>query len=560
MGTINASIYLTLQGKTKDVSATFNAPDCQIEAGDYSGDFFSFQPEGSTPDWAEELKKSAGISITGSFPDIDSKTVGALLMLRPTGARNPIPPDLTNRYFILSFGSGWQRLNDDWLEPNFGRTVALNVLSIDQLLELRTEQVFALRHISTDRAPIASTKDTFNLDADRDLLEVVEGKLSGILTVQGGKPTASKKLEGLLPKGSKVRGGQSLRISLTLSDLSAVLDACFVEFQNTGYRKMWPEVDYLVPVNDTNLQLKLENALDTQLGSANWPSSLMLVAHGKRGNSELTPDSFSLGRKQVAKQGSTISTQNFLAESDWRSFLKSQNQSPSLTTAKGTAVHCFDDQLKELFTTDIFSCLATEVNLNNVPHILAEGRWFAAEPAFLKTLLNELRLSVPTTPSSLLAWDGASKEAKYNQLASAAGKYSLLDAKNIHYGGGQSKFEVCDFLDNKNKAMYFVKRADTSAPLSHLCEQVRRSVELLFSPNPGFRTALSTYSTKHKISVHADLTTSRPYAGTWTLRVVVLTRKKKNPLEELPLFAKCSLRRLAKQMIQLGHRIEFLFP
>jgi len=80
MGTINASIYLTLQGKTKDVSAAFNVPDCQIEAGEYFGNFFSFQPKGSTPDWAEELRKSAGISITGSFPDIESKTVGALFV------------------------------------------------------------------------------------------------------------------------------------------------------------------------------------------------------------------------------------------------------------------------------------------------------------------------------------------------------------------------------------------------------------------------------------------------------------------------------------------------
>jgi uncharacterized protein (TIGR04141 family) len=54
-----------------------------------------------------------------------------------------------------------------------------------------------------------------------------------------------------------------------------------------------------------------------------------------------------------------------------------------------------------------------------------------------------------------------------------------FDAKNIMFGGGQSKFEFCDILHMKSKTLFFAKIPSKSSGISHLVERVRRTLELL---------------------------------------------------------------------------------
>jgi len=70
---------------------------------------------------------------------------------------------------------GHTKVKDEWVDPEFGKTVALAIVPQVQVCEVRAEQVFAKRHIANERAPAASSVREFGFESDRDLVTAVEG-------------------------------------------------------------------------------------------------------------------------------------------------------------------------------------------------------------------------------------------------------------------------------------------------------------------------------------------------------------------------------------------------
>src|SRR5882762_5933333 len=113
------------------------------------------------PQWVpviqSALQNPAALSALGMSP-------AALMVIRRNG-----------NTFVLTFGHAWQKLEDDWLQPEFGRRVALNAIPPDKLVEIHIEQVFAKWHVARERAPRASSVEEFGVEFDRDLVASVEG-------------------------------------------------------------------------------------------------------------------------------------------------------------------------------------------------------------------------------------------------------------------------------------------------------------------------------------------------------------------------------------------------
>jgi uncharacterized protein (TIGR04141 family) len=77
--------------------------------------------------------------------------------------------------FVLAFGHTAARLEDAWLERDFGRRVALNSIPSNKLIEIHLEQVFAKWHVSRERAPRATSVEEFGVEFDRYLVASVDG-------------------------------------------------------------------------------------------------------------------------------------------------------------------------------------------------------------------------------------------------------------------------------------------------------------------------------------------------------------------------------------------------
>src|SRR5262249_14564793 len=144
--------------------------------------------------------------------------------------------------------------------------------------ELRAEQVFAKWHLASDRAPRATTVDEFGVEFDRDLVAAVEGR-----------PRKTQ-------HGKMIRGGTSLRLKIPLASLDAFLEKAEDWFKSDAYKKKWPDIDNLAPVNDGATIGKLEGQLDKDLGTAAGRKRIPLFTPTQRRGETFAASSYVFGR------------------------------------------------------------------------------------------------------------------------------------------------------------------------------------------------------------------------------------------------------------------------
>lgn len=520
------SIYLVRTTQVEELKKTFAGRSGVAIAGPegVDGSFYALPSDPSEPKWWSEVK--ALFAPGSDIEEITSQVAGGLMLL-----------NLSSRMFAVSFGTGWLRLTDEWLEPDFGRQVALNAIPHDKLIELKAEQVFARRHVSSERAPVSSNRNAFGLDFDRDLLGVVEGV-----------PENAKHL------GSSVCGGTSLRLKIDIRNLFDALEEALTLYGSKNYQKNWPEVDNLVRVKDGALIAILDNLLDSALSGSTSPTSPLLVNSGPRRDDEYLASLFAIGNLPRKPKGGSRSGAPYLMRGAWDSLLKSQGEVAGLASAKSTAVHAMDANGEVLYSTDIYSCLAFEASCTDAagvvrPYVLSQGTWYQTNSSFANDVIAKLKVLAKKLPSQrLLPWAAPEYEGVYNSR-NVTGNMVHFDAKLVHFGGGQSKFEFCDLMDPTTRTLYFVKIAVNSSHMSHLAEQIRRTAELFFAADPKFRAALAKVVKKHNPTMNTSWVSSRPRHGDWNLCLVPLGKT----LQELPFFAKCGVYRLAKELESRGH-------
>lgn len=495
-----------------------------LGADGVEGSFYALPSQPTEPKWLSEVRTL--IDPNANVGDITSQVAGALIVIA-----------LGGRVFAVSFGTGWLRLNDDWLELDFGRQVALNAIPQNKLIELKAEQVFAHRHVSSERAPVSSSRNAFGLDFDRDLLGTVEGV-----------PENAKYL------GTSICGGTSLRLKIEIGILFTALKEALALYSSKAYQKHWPEVDNLTRVNDSAFISTLDGVLDTALGQPISPSSPLLVNSGPRRDAEHAAEFFAIGDLPRVPKGGSRGGAPYLMRGAWDILLNSRSEKAGLVSAKGTAVHALDANRDEIYRTNIYSCLAFEASVPDAtgvikPYIFSQGSWYQTNANFVADVdakLNMLSRQLPT--NRLLPWDTVEHENAYN-LRNVTGNMVHFDARNVNFGGGQSKFEFCDLMDPTTKTLYFVKIAVNSSHMSHLAEQIRRTVELFFAADYRFRDALARVVSKHHPKMNTSWVKHRPRHGDWNLCLVPLGRT----LQILPFFAKCGVYRLAKELESRGH-------
>jgi len=481
------------------------------------GVFIPLASFGGEPRWVPAVRSIIETSIR---TDMNSKSPAGLLMVRHPGGT-----------FVVAFGHAWMRLEDWWLERDFGRRVALNVIPKDQVIEIKAEQVFAKWHLASERAPRASSVDEFGVEFDRDLVAAVEG-------VPSSKPSL----------GKTIRGGTSLRLNLPISDLRSVLDECVVLFGSDSYKKDWPEIDNINPVKDDGLVASLEALLDADLNSGQAKTRMAMFTPSQRRDESVVADSYVYGRLIHS-----AATTPYLTYDGWLSFLGRKQVKPSVAEAKNSPLHILDDSHTEIKTCTVFDCFGYEISLGGRVYILSSGLWYEVVTEFLSRI-NETIKKIPGPVPSLPAWNQKDDEGAYNTRCGKIAPFLNCDAKQIFYGGGLSQFEFCDLLHLPSRTLLFAKIASKSSGMSHLVEQVRRTAQLLFSTDDAYRKKVITLFKKYHPQANIDWLKSRPRQGDWNLCMVSLGK----PAAKLPFFAKCGLVRVYKELIEQGHSVSFV--
>jgi uncharacterized protein (TIGR04141 family) len=518
---VDTKIGLTIYLLKHDKVAAFEEElkpgrDVRPLAPPLDGEFIPLPSAIGEPAWVGvirgALQNSVGLALSSQSP------AGLLVIRRPPNT------------FVISFGHAWQKLENHWLQIDFGLRVALNSIARDKLIGVRAEQVFAKWHIASERAPRASFVEEFGVEFDRDLVGSLEGLSSHKIL------------------GKTVRGGTSLRLQIPFSKLGPVLDKAGALFQSTHYKKGWPEVGNVSPIADPSLIARLEAELDAELASGQAVKKVVLFTPAERrdGESQLA-ESYVYGR-----MSRNPATRPFLRIEGWLTHLEEDGRVPSVQAAKDTRIHLLDHE-KEAFTNySVFDCFGYELTYGGTPYVLSSGTWHQVVPDFLGRVNHYVdRIAKPTV--QLPTWSGAESEEAFNTKCGNVHGFLHFDSADVIFGGGRSRFEFCDFLHQKSKTLFFAKVGAKSSGMSHLVEQVRRTAELLFNVDGAYRAELAKVFNKYHSKVDASWLKVRPNNADWSLCMISLGR----PAKTLPFFAKCALYRLHKGLTERGHKVYF---
>jgi uncharacterized protein (TIGR04141 family) len=514
------TVFLLKPGQLPELQKAFSAQQSSFAlAAPLEGFFIPMPASQAVPEWMEPVRSI--LSNPASAPTLLGQSPSALLgITRGT------------KTFIVTFGHGWQKLEDEWLQQDFGRRVALNSIPREQLVEIRAEQVFAKWHVSNERAPRASSVDEFGVEFDRDLVAVVEGVPS---------TSVAKKL------GTSVRGGTSLRLHIPFNTLPDVLDKAGTLFDSSHYKKVWPEIDNVSLVKDAALLEKLEKKLDAEFAAGHAQKHIVMFIPSRRDEVSSVAESYVYGRLSK-NPGMTP----FLRIENWLSYLQAHGKSPTAAEAKSSKIHVMNEAKEELKAFSVFDCFGYEVAYGGQQYILSSGAWYEVVGKFIVDT-NKIANNIPVPKTNLAHWNPGESEGVYNLRCANEKGFLFFDAKNVIFGGNHSKFEFCDFLDLKTKTLCFAKIPTRSTGMSHLVEQVRRTAELLFSTDDGYRKELVKVFKKYHASADVEWLNSRPRNGSWHLCMVSLG---KNALQ-LPFFARRSLVRVYKDLTERGHSVSF---
>ncbi|HET9895548.1 MAG TPA: DUF6119 family protein [Streptosporangiaceae bacterium] len=122
-------------------------------------------------------------------------------------------------------------------------------------------------------------------------------------------------------------------------------------------------------------------------------------------------------------------------------------------------------------------------------YFLLDGTWYKIGETYLESIRQQIQSLIPAQPSvQLPTWDPTWAEGRYNQhVQDTRPGYVNLDAKLIRAGIHTAPgFEACDLLGPDDELL-FIKRAQSSEPLSHLFSQALVSVQTLMN-SPDART------------------------------------------------------------------------
>ncbi|MCA7971859.1 TIGR04141 family sporadically distributed protein [Burkholderia sp. AU39826] len=519
---LSASIYLLKKSKTDEaleLIKSMSIAEYPLDIETFEGALYELPAATDTPKWRNLL---TSLLLDKSTPSLQSQYPGALLWIWRGG-----------KTFLFTFGYGHTKVKSEWIEPDFGKIVVQAVVPQGQLREVRAEQVFARRHIASERAPRAAAIREFGFEADRDLVAGMEGVPEDCYKDAFG---------------GRVSGATSFKFELSISKLNDTLDLIIQRYDSNEHRSRWPQANNLVPVKDEDKILRLNTELEKILSHSNPEQKISLSAPTERNGDSPYAHHFVIGRMTK-----NVATSPYLTFSSWQSYLSSKGYDLNVDSAKSTAVHLLDEEKNEFAICSLYQCIGTEVDLNKTTHVLSSGIWYSTGQKFIKD--TNITLSTLTAPAlPLINWNFSDHEGDYNIAAcSVNSDLWLFDKELINFGGGASRFEFCDIMHLPTKTLYFVKHPAGSAGVSHLCEQVRRTAEIFFSPDPGYREKLL-----HRVKAvgkgwSVDWMSTQPKRHEWNLCLVLMGKN----LNQLPFFAKCGIARLLRELEKGGFNVQF---
>ena len=219
----------------------------------------------------------------------------------------------------------------------------------------------------------------------------------------------------------------------------------------------------------------------------------------------------------------------------------------------GYKIYAKDEDHTTLKTWSGYECIYCEVIYKNKHYELRAGVWYEINIDFVKEI-NAVMESIPTYMVSLPEYNHDSEGAYNKDVADNNANIKCMDTKNIYIGGGQSRFEFCDLVHQKNghdklTDLIHVKHYTSSATLSHLFSQGVVSAEIFRSSEEARKKLYTKHPGVMPLTDPVIMPTASNYRVVYAIYDIAALPTK------LPFFSKVNLKNAYKRLQLLGYEV-----
>ena len=468
----------------------------------------SFQPK-----WIRFFNGFLIRNIEGVFNSSSS----AILLVRHAG-----------RIFAFTFGYGRSFLNLNLVEDNFGLKVALNSIDINKIRSVDIKNLDTVVRQSKIQTSQVGTIDNFGLNIDRDILNAVTG------------------LSNDEAFGKQISGAVSLHISIAIKidKLPELCSKLLEKFDEKSYKERFPWVDHINEVKNPILKEELDEFLINAIRNKNFEGIFLAIP-------EIVDWKRVYGFKYKA------SDEEVREDIDIRDVLPSDEEMEykvSINWLKRKEVLCVGPENEEvIYKWPLYRCINYEIKKNGADgaiYLLTAGKWFKIDTDYVTSVSESIK-EIPEYSNLNFPEHEGEFEEDYNKKVCNVNqdRCILMDGKNIHYGGGQSRVEFCDlFIDKKD--FIHVKRFRGSACLSHLFFQGHNSAYLLLTDEKFVRELNKKLPEGWKFSESDQIK-----AADYLVVFAIISKVKKGIKEIIPFFSRVSLLQIYRRLKIYGYNV-----
>lgn len=400
--------------------------------------------------WAETLQALAAIDV-----GLGNHTAAAALIIRrgEDGA------------WALTYGMGFQLLDQEKVDGGFGQRIALRVADPDELNSIT-------RTTLDQRARI----DRFSIPGGDHLRGFGVGDFGELVT----RLVAKAEIPSLTAGGraSTIRGADALNLPLGTKPATLLADLDQLEVILSQPAAVELEMlEQLVAVKHRpELTTRLEEELDTALANAQ-SARLGLSWPHERIDENGSPATYRIsgaGRLHSAVRDGTPQLATLAA-------VLAASEDPSAQLKKLKIQLFRDNEGHDPISTEIPGrrWFSFETEIDGCRYCLHDGSWFLMDQRYAADLkARTQKLFERTSPVILPEWPSGMDEAAYNQLVTDDLGGTLMDKKLIRTALHRHGIEACDILAPGGELIH-VKSIESSAPASHLLAQALVSADAL---------------------------------------------------------------------------------
>jgi len=498
----NVSIYLIKDDVTKIIKDGLNKVEISSNKTLYFGTSIVTQPKWVNSFFLEALS-------TDDSNKMKSTHSKAVLIVDLT------VKDKKNR-FALTFGYGSSYLEESVYVPRFGLRTVVNLIDDEEIRQIKKIDIAGSQKNSTEQMPVKSAIQDFGFNIETDLI-------SGI--------TGYSKYEGFT---GIVTGSDSFSMSIddNIKSIDSYLIKLYNVYMQEKYKESFEWIDRIQPVKSKVLIERLDTLLLDSINK-NELKFWMAVPENIEWNKIL-------GFKYIKNE--------ILDDIDIDKVLIAMNSNieniAKLKRKKIYLVNVNDEYIKYW---SAYNTLYGEIDIDDKHYCINAGKWYEIEKDYtikIDKAYNDIEIS----DISFIDYDHEDEKDYNKSFSETSENFILTDSVNIPFGGGYSRFELCDVLDIGNKLIHIKKYAG-SAALSHLFNQGATTIEMIRESNDFIKVA----NTKiQSITDNMDFLIDRN--KTYEIVYAIICQDNLRP--NIPFFSKIAIKNAIRRINLLNYSVK----